>query len=194
MPHSTFQYNTRHASMEKLVRTIDSATWYSGHVIAWLLLAMVLLESAVVLLRYGFDIGSIALQESVTYLHAAAFLLGAAYTLQSDEHVRVDIFYRHFNARQKAWVNLLGFIFLLLPVCTFIIWESGVYVAQAWRVREVSADSGGLNGVYLLKTLIPLFATLLIVQGLAEALRAWLALQGRTVLPPPELDHRDAAL
>lgn len=166
----------------------------SGHAIAWLLLLLVLLESAVVLLRYGFDLGSIALQETVTYVHAAAFLLGAAYTLQCDKHVRVDIFYRRFSEHRKACINLFGFAVFLLPVCLFIIWQSAPYVAQAWQIREASADSGGLARVYWLKTLIPLFSALLIVQGTAEALRAWLVLKGTTVLPQAARDDRKATL
>ncbi|NNC55509.1 MAG: TRAP transporter small permease subunit [Pseudomonadales bacterium] len=177
MPNTVPHY----PAIERTIRAIDRTTTLCGHAVAWLLLLMVLLESAVVLLRYGFDIGSIALQESVTYVHAAAFLLGAAYTLQCDEHVRVDIFYRRFSAHRKAAINLLGFVVFLLPVCLFIIWESAPYVAQAWRVREASADSGGLAGVYWLKSLIPLFAALLILQGSAEAMRAWLALKGITI-------------
>lgn len=152
---------------------IQKFTEYSGRYIAWLLVAMVLLQVLVVLLRYGFNVGSIALQESVTYLHAIAFLLGTAYTLRHDEHVRVDVVYRRLSGRQQHWVNLTGFALFLLPVCTFIIWSSLNYVAQSWSIRESSADAGGLAGIYLLKTLIPLFALLLIVQGLAQTLLSW---------------------
>ena len=176
----------------RLVQTIDRFTLHSGHAIAWLLLAMVAVESLVVMLRYGFDIGSIAAQESVTYLHATTFLLGAAYTLQRDEHVRVDIFYRDFSPRRKARVNLLGFLLLLLPVCSYIIWESWPYVVQAWSIKETSADSGGIHAVFLLKTLIPLFAGWLILQGLAEALRGFLLLRGHAV-PAPEPGHASPA-
>lgn len=150
----------------------------SGEWVAWLLLAMVVIESLIVVLRYGFDIGSIAAQESVTYLHACCFLAGAAYTLQADEHVRVDIFYHSRSPKYKAWVNLLGFLFFLLPVCGFIFWSSIDYVAQSWAIKETSADAGGIPAVYLLKTLIPVFSVALILQGLAEALRSALVLTG----------------
>jgi TRAP-type mannitol/chloroaromatic compound transport system permease small subunit len=114
----------QHARIAQLVGIIDRFTLLSGHWVAWLLMVMVIIQSLVVFFRYGFDSGSIAWQESVTYLHAAIFLLGAAYTLQCDEHVRVDIFYRDFSPVKKAKVNLLGFICFLLPMCGYIIWES----------------------------------------------------------------------
>ena len=156
--------------LKTLAQTINRLTLASGQGIAWLLLVMVLTESVVVLLRYGFDFGSIALQESVTYLHASCFLLGAAYTLQQDEHVRVDIFYRNFSEQRKALVNVVGCVLFLWPVCGFIIWSSLGYVSQAWSIREASADAGGLPGIYLLKTLIPLFAFMLMLQGLAQTI------------------------
>lgn len=139
---------------------------------------MVLLESLIVLLRYGFDFGSIAMQESVTYLHACAFLLGTAFALQADEHVRVDIFYSKFSPRKQALVNLIGGMLFLVPFCLFVIYSSTGYVEQAWAIKEASAEADGIAAVYLLKTLIPLFAMLLLLQALAEILRSILQLAG----------------
>ena len=156
---------------DRFVALVEGALDRLGKSIAWLLLLMVVLQSLIVLLRYGLEFGSIALQESVSYLHASCFMLGAAYTLKVDEHVRVDIFYRNFSERQRAWVNLVGTLLLLLPLTLFITWLSIDYVAQAWRIKESSADSGGLPLVYLLKTLIPLFALTLLCQGLAELVK-----------------------
>ncbi|MDA7688024.1 TRAP transporter small permease subunit [Pseudomonadales bacterium] len=178
----------QHARIAQLVGIIDRFTLLSGHWVAWLLMVMVIIQSLVVVFRYGFDSGSIAWQESVTYLHAAIFLLGAAYTLQCDEHVRVDIFYRDFSSVKKAKVNLLGFVCFLLPMCGYIIWESLSYVMQAWSIKESSANSDGLHEVYLLKTLIPVFASMLILQGFAEALRSFLILSGQ---PLPASDDHD---
>ncbi len=141
-----------------------------GKAAAWLALLLVLVTFAVVVLRYLFNVGWIAMQESILYLHASLFLLGAAYTLRKDGHVRVDIFYRGFSTRRKALVDLLGSMFLLLPVCTFLLWISWDYVASAWSLRESSPEAGGLPFVYLLKTLIPVSALLLILQGLSQAL------------------------
>jgi TRAP-type mannitol/chloroaromatic compound transport system permease small subunit len=127
--------------------------------------------AAVVSIRYGFNNNSIALQESVTYLHGLLFMLAAAYTLRHDEHVRVDIFYRRFSPHRKAWINCLGTLVFLLPVCGFIFFSSLHFVSESWRVREASPLPGGLPGVFLLKSLIPLMALTLFIQGLAELLR-----------------------
>ncbi|MEO9274633.1 TRAP transporter small permease subunit [Marinomonas sp. 5E14-1] len=154
--------------LNKLVCSAEAVSHYTGRCVAWLTLFMMLLTCLVVLLRYGFDIGSIALQESVLYLHALVFMLGAAYTLKDDEHVRVDVFYRDFSATKKAWVNILGGIFFLLPFTIYTTYLSLDYVSASWRVLETSPEPGGLPFVYLLKTLIPIMMVCLIIQGLAD--------------------------
>jgi TRAP-type mannitol/chloroaromatic compound transport system permease small subunit len=152
----------------KLEQFID----WMGRLVSWLVLAMVVVMFFVVVLRYVFDTGWIALQESISYFHSIVFLLGAAYTLQQDAHVRVDIFYSRLSETGKAWVDLLGHVFILLPVMLFIIWVSWPYVMNAWDVKESSREAGGLPGVYLIKSLILVMATLLIVQASALSLRA----------------------
>ncbi|HCH21033.1 MAG TPA: hypothetical protein DEX33_06465 [Cellvibrionales bacterium] len=149
--------------------------------VAWLLVLLVLMQGLVVLLRYGFSWGSIALQESVTYLHAICFMLGAAFTLQVDRHVRVDVLYRSMSLKQQALVNAVGSVLFLIPICLFMLWTSYDYVLQAWTIKERSADSGGLAIVYLLKTLIPLLAISLLAQALAELGRSILSLTDRDV-------------
>ena len=139
---------------------------------AWLTLAMVLITFFVVVARKFFNWGSIALQESIVYLHAAVFLLGAAYTLKHAAHVRVDLFYRDMSASRKAIVDILGLLLFAIPFCAFLLWISWDYVAAAWSLREGSREAGGLPFVYLLKTLIPVTAVLLLVQGISELLRA----------------------
>ncbi|HFD80365.1 MAG TPA: TRAP transporter small permease subunit [Gammaproteobacteria bacterium] len=153
-----------------LSRRLDRFADRVGHFAAWAALGLVLVTFAVVVLRYLFQIGWIAMQESILYLHASLFLLGAAYTLRHDGHVRVDIFYRDFSPRARALVNLCGALLLLLPVCSFLLWVSWDYVSMAWALREGSPEAGGLPYVYLLKTLIPVAAVLLILQGIAQAL------------------------
>lgn len=148
-----------------------------GRTSAWLALALVLVMVAVVLLRYGFGIGNIALQESLTYLHGSLFMLGIAYTLAEDEHVRVDVFYARFSPRTKAWVNLLGTMFLLLPVCGVIFGLSLHYVYMSWHELEGSAN-GGLPFVYLLKSLLLVLPVLLVIQAIAELLRHGLTIAG----------------
>lgn len=158
--------------ISSIIDRIESFTRSIGHSTAWLLLVMTLVETAVVIFRYGLDAGSIALQESVTYMHASVFLLGAAYALGADAHVRVDIFYRNYSDKKKALINLLGTALFLIPFSIFVIWISLPYVAQAWSIKEASSDSGGIPGVYLLKTLIPIFAGLLLLEAVAQILRA----------------------
>ncbi|MDB4836867.1 TRAP transporter small permease subunit [Marinomonas sp.] len=154
--------------LKNMVSSVDAISHYTGRCVAWLTLIMMLLTCLIVLLRYGFGIGSIALQESVLYFHALVFMLGAAYTFKDDEHVRVDVFYREFSATKKAWVNILGGIFFLLPFTLYTAYLSMDYVSASWRVLETSPEPGGLPFVYLLKTLIPLMMVTLIIQGLAD--------------------------
>lgn len=167
--------------IEKLADRLDAIAELTGRAVSWLTLAMVLVTLAVVTLRYLFDIGSIALQESITYLHAVVFMLGAAYTLKHDDHVRVDIFYQQRSVKVRAWINLIGTVLLLIPVCLFIFVSSLDYVTAAWSIREGSREAGGLDGVYLLKTIIPLMACLLLLQGCALALRSLLLIKANGV-------------
>ena len=157
-------------AVNPLSQRLDRFAELVGHAAAWLALGLVLVTFTVVMLRYLFQIGSIAMQESSLYLHAALFLLGAAYTLKKDGHVRVDIFYRDFSAKRKALVDLLGTLLLLLPVCGFLLWTSWDYVSTAWSIREGSQETGGLPYIYLLKTLIPVAVVLLMVQGISQIL------------------------
>ena len=154
-----------------LLATIDRITEGFGVVIRWLTLFMVLLTFAIVVLRYGFNIGWIAMQESVLYLHGLVFMLGAAYTLKADGHVRVDIFYQNYSVKQQALVNLFGALVLLLPVVVFVFIASYDYVLTSWRIAEKSSEAGGLPFVYLSKTYLWLFAVTLGLQGVAECLR-----------------------
>lgn len=142
----------------RLVRVI-------GQGASWLILLMVLITFVVVLLRYGFNLGWVWLQESVTYLHAAVFMLAAAWTWQEDGHVRVDIFYRGRSPRHQAWVNLLGTLLFLVPVCVYLLLIGWDYVAASWSLKEGSRQAGGLPLVYLLKSLILALPLLLLVQA-----------------------------
>jgi len=149
-----------------------------GRLLAWLTLLMVLVTFLVVVLRYAFDLGWIAMQESITYMHAVLFLGAAAYTLKHQGHVRVDIFYRRFSERTRAWVDLLGTLLLLFPVCLFILYIGWAYVAESWSLLEGSREAGGLPGVWLLKSMILVMPMLLLVQGVAVIARALLVLDG----------------
>ncbi len=139
---------------------------------------MVVIQFWVVIMRYVFALGSIPVQESIWYLHGIVFMVGAGYTLLKDGHVRIDVWYRETPVRKKAWVNLLGVIFLLMPVL-ILAWRLALpYVLNSWRVMEGSTEAGGLPFIYLLKTVILIGLGLLAVQGIALALRSVLVLQG----------------
>jgi TRAP-type mannitol/chloroaromatic compound transport system permease small subunit len=150
---------------------LSSLTDFIGKSVAWLTFVMTLLMFTLVVLRYAFNFNMILLQESVLYLHAIVFLLGAGYTLKADEHVRVDILYRGMSERNKAKVNLIGCLFLLLPMMIFIGAVSWEYVAFSWSMLEKSQDAGGLPFVYLLKSLILGMVFTVTLQGIAEIAR-----------------------
>ncbi len=158
-------------AIRNLTNCIDHLNEWIGKTIAWLTLGMVLVTFVIVILRYFFDLGWIALQESVNYMHAMVFMLGAAYTLKQDKHVRVDILYQGLAPRNQAWIDCAGILFLLFPVCGFMIWSSLSYVEDAWQIHEGSRNSGGLPGLYLLKTTLWIMPGLLILQGLALLLQ-----------------------
>lgn len=159
------------AISKRCILLINALNEWIGKSIAWLTLVMVLTTFTIVILRYVFDTGWIALQESVTYLHALVFMLGAAYTLKHNGHVRVDIIYQHCSAKTRAWIDCLGTLLLLMPVSGFIIWSSWEYVSVSWNILESSPNSGGLPGLFLLKSCIIAMAILLISQGLAMFLQ-----------------------
>ena len=162
----------------KLTTAIDGLNRRLGHAVAWLVLAMVLVQFAVVVLRHVFSIGFVAMQESVLYLHGTLFMLGAGYALLHDGHVRVDVFYRDARPRTKAMIDLAGALVFLLPFCGLVIWFSGDYIMDAWRVAEGSREGSGLPLTFLYKTVIWLFAASLALQGCSMALKCWAYLSG----------------
>jgi len=156
--------------LKQSVNKLQAINETIGRLVSWLSLLMVIITFGIVVLRYGFNIGWIAMQESVMYFYATSFLLGIAYTYKHEGHVRVDIFYNKMSTTGKAWVNLLGIIFLLLPMTIFIFYSSWGYVMDSWSVMEESGDAGGLPLVYLLKTNILLMAVLLTIEATAQIL------------------------
>ena len=134
----------------------------------WLILPLTLLTFAVAVLRYAFDYGRIDLQEMSVYLHATILALCMAGVMKEDRHVRVDIFYRNMSPRHQAWVNCFGLLVLLMPFCITMLVLSFSYVTRSWSVLETSPEAGGLPLVFLLKSLLPLMAALLLLQSLAS--------------------------
>jgi len=157
--------------VRRLLGFLDSLADKTGLFVAPMTLAMMFLTCIVVVARYLFRTGATPLQESVMYLHGVVFMLAIAWTLKVQGHVRVDILYHKFSPRARAMVDLLGTVFFLTPVCVFIFWTSLDYVSLSWSMQESSATPDGLPGIYLLKTLIPVTAVLLLLQGIAEIIR-----------------------
>lgn len=164
--------------MQKTCDIIDSLNGLIGQVSAWAVLVMVVVQFAIVVLRYALGFGSLWMQESLHYLLAILVLFSAAWTLRSDGHVRVDIFYADATPYHKAKVDLAGAVLLLIPFMAAVIWFSWPYAARAWAIYEGSREAGGIPLVFLLKSTIPMFAALLLLQGLAQAARAAIVLAG----------------
>ena len=160
------------------IEIIDALNEAIGRLVSWLTLCMVLLTFSIVILRYAFEIGSVAMQELITYMHAVVFMLGAAYTLKHDAHVRVDIFYQRCSIKQRAWIDFWGTLLLLLPVAGFMLWSSWEYVLDSWDIMESSRNSGGIPAVYLLKSTLLIMPILLILQGISLMMRNLLSALG----------------
>jgi TRAP-type mannitol/chloroaromatic compound transport system permease small subunit len=151
---------------------IDRLNGAIGRSVAWLCLVVVAAQFAVVVLRYAFGLGSIWLTESIIYGHATMFMLAAAWTLREGGHVRVDIFYAEAPPRRRAVIDLCGALLLLVPFMLVLAWFALPYVARSWAILETSPETSGIPAIFLLKTLIPLFAVLMAMQGVAQAIRA----------------------
>ena len=158
----------------------DRISIATGRATSWLTLAMVIVMGIIVIMRYAFDAGSIWLQESVTWMHAAVFMVGTAYTLQHEEHVRVDIFYRKMQPRGRAIVDILGVIVFLLPLCVYLAIQGYDFAAVSWSIHETSREPGGLPYpmIPVLKSLIVLMPVTVALQGVSLLLRSLAAIRG----------------
>ncbi|MAO27760.1 MAG: C4-dicarboxylate ABC transporter permease [Roseovarius sp.] len=157
--------------MEQLANLFDAINRVIGRGIRWLALVMLLIQFGIVVGRYVFGVNSIAVQESVLYLHATLFMLGAGYTLLLDRHVRVDIFYSKLGPRARRRIDLFGHLAFLIPSMLVLLYWSWPSVRNAWAIFEGPISVGGIKGVFLLKSLIPAFCVLLILQSLSGILR-----------------------
>lgn len=163
-----------------LVNVFGGVTGTIGRTVMWLLLAMAVVQFGVVILRYVFGVNYIFMQESITYMHGAVFLLAGGYALLTDDHVRVDIFYRSASPRKKALTDLAGTYLLLFPVCLLLIWTASPYVARSWAVGEGSNESSGIQALFIIKSFIPAFAILIMMAGFVIASRAVATLKERS--------------
>ncbi|MGB7206214.1 MAG: TRAP transporter small permease subunit [Anderseniella sp.] len=153
--------------MDNLVKRLDSINRNVGKVVRWAALLMVLIQFAIVLSRYVFGFSSVAVNESVLYLHSALFMLGAGYTLLMDDHVRVDIFYAKSSPLRRSAIDIFGHMVLLIPSMLVLAYWSWPSVANSWKILEGPISVGGIPASFLLKSLIPAFCVLLIIQSIS---------------------------
>lgn len=171
---------------ESFISVIDTMNYRIGEVVKWGLLLLVLSVALSVFALSIFGLSWTKLSESAEYFHASVLILGSSATLLASQHVRVDIFHSQMSAKSKALVDFIGFYALLLPVCLIIIWNSQSFVYFSWLIFEGSSEADGIRGEFLLKTLIPTFAILMITQGFALSLRAAMCLHGQDRPQRPE--------
>lgn len=164
--------------MQRVADGLDAINRGAGLAVRWLALAMLLLQFAIVILRYVFGYASVFLSEGVLYLHATIFMVGAGYTLLVGGHVRVDIFYGRLSERGRAVVDILGHLLLLMPGILILLYWSWPSVTRSWAILEGPISVGGIPASFLLKTLIPVFCVLLLIQGLSALIRDVRRLKG----------------
>ena len=157
--------------MNQITHLLDSFSEMTGSFCSWFVALMTLITCIVVVMRYGLDLGSVLLQDVVLYLHGALFLLGSSFALKRNAHVRVDIFYRDFSEKKKAFIDLLGHCLFLQPVCWAIFLLSWGFVELSWRIMEVSPEPDGLPFVYLQKSLLIVLCIFLALQSFSEILK-----------------------
>lgn len=167
------------AAMLAFADRIDRFNRAVGRAAAWLCLAVAILQFLLVVARYGLSLGSVWLTEAVIYGHAVLLMLAAAWTLAAGGHVRVDVFYERMSPRRRALIDLAGALVLLMPFMLVLLWLAWPYAARSWAILERSREASGLPLVFLLKTLIPVFAAMMASQGMAQAIRAAAVLRGR---------------
>ena len=165
--------------LKKISQFIDALNEKIGLGVAWLTTLMVLTVTYDVIMRYGFKRGNIAVQEMEWHLFAVIFLLGAAYSLKKDAHVRVDIIYTKLSTKQKAWIDFIGTFIFLIPFSIIIIYSTRNFIESSWAVGEVSPDPGGLPARYVLKAMIPAGFILLLLQGISQAIKNLMVITGQ---------------
>ncbi len=163
--------------MERLANTLDSINEYVAIAVRWLVLIMVLIQFAIVVGRYVFGVNFIAAQESVLYLHSTLFMLAAGYTLLVDKHVRVDVFYAKASEKTRKRIDIFGHVFFLMPTMLAVLYWSWPSVVNSWKILEGPISVGGIKAVFLMKTLIPAFCVLVLLQSIALLIRL---ISGRT--------------
>ena len=157
--------------MKNLQKFLDNFIEKVGYGTSFLVVVMVFFVTLTLFLRYVLSIGSVALQESIMYLHAIFFMIGISFAIKENAHVKIDILSNKFNSKQKNVVFIAGLIFFMIPFSLFVIFISIDMVSNSWEVMEQSSEAGGLNLVYLLKSVIPLTGFLIFLQSISELIK-----------------------
>lgn len=178
-----------HLGMDRLLTRIEALNGLFGRIAAWCLVAMMMVQVLVVLLRYVFRTGFLWMQESVLYLHVSVALLAAGFALANHAHVRVDVFYATASRRTRAAIDMAGAVLFLLPFCGVVLYLSVPFAAASWAVLEGSIQPSGIPAVFLLKSALVLFPILLGLQGMVFAARAFRSLTSPDGSPPGELEN-----
>lgn len=160
-----------------LSRLIDALNEFVGRCAIWLVLACVLISAANAVARYGFSFSSNAYLEIQWYLYSVVFLCAAGYTLRHNAHVRIDLVSGRLSSRARAWIDVFGALFMLLPACAIILWYGWAAFLESWRIGEMSGDAGGLAR-WPIKLVVPLAFLLLILQGASETIKRIAFLRG----------------
>jgi len=153
-----------------LSRAIDWLNEHVGRFLLWTVLAVTLISAGNTLMRYGFNYSSNAYLEIQWYLYSLVFLGAAGYTLKHNAHVRIDLVSAHLSRRTQAWIDVFGFVFMMLPPCILIAWYGWDFFVTSWREQEMSVDAGGLIR-WPVKLIIPVAFVLLILQGVSELIK-----------------------
>ena len=165
-------------ALKTVSQWIDSLNRWVGRFVAWSTAVVVVVVFVDVVMRYALNTSFVFVQELEWHLFAFIFLMGAGYTLLEDGHVRVDIFYQQLSAKSRAWINLLGVLFFLIPGCLMIILTSLNFVANSWTVMEGSPDPGGIPFRFVVKACIPVGFTLVLLQGLSLGIKSLFTIRG----------------
>lgn len=177
--------------IQLIVRSIDGLNDWVGRCTSWLSTILVVVVCYDVFTRYFLRSSSVAVQELEWHIFAVLFLIAAAYTLKVDSHVRVDVFYTLLSPRGQALINLLGSLIFLIPFSLLIIWTSKGFISMSWATQEISPDPGGLPYRYALKAMIPAGFILVLLQGIALALRSCCTLIGRPLEEPAKVENKE---
>lgn len=168
----------------RVVRAIEGLNDAIGRAVSWLAISLVFTTCTVAILRYGFSMGWVWMQELYIWMHAVIFLVASGYTLLHEGHVRIDVFYGPAGLRAKAWVNIIGTLLFLFPMLALIGYMGFGYVALSWSRLESSQEAGGLPGLFLLKSCMLAFVVLLALQGIVLILRSVMVLRGNAEWDP----------